>query len=186
MDWKCEVQGCGQDFESVIIYYLFIASLADLVIVVHKKTMTAHNPITHLVRRDHFCPLEDCNSVFGYNHLLQRHVAKVHSTHTRESDLAESTDVESNDEVTEGNVKAVQRMVTDTITGMSYATHANERLSTSKALTFISAISYPFLRAWALSPSRAQHITIGYRFRLFLALPLWSILRKGDMRSSYD
>ena len=149
--------------------------------------MTAHNPIKHLGRRDHVCPLEDCNSVFGYNHLLQRHVAKVHSTHTRESDSAESTDVESNDEVTpEGNVKAVQRMDMDTITGMSYATHANERLSTSKALTFISAISYPFLRAWALSLSRAQHTTIGHRFRLFLTLPLWSILRKGDMRSSYD
>ena len=35
-------------------------------------------------------------------------------------------------------------MDTDTITGMFYATHANERLSTSKALTFISASSYPF------------------------------------------
>ena len=149
--------------------------------------MTAHNHITHLERRDHVCPLEDCNSVFGYNHLLQRHVAKVHSTHPRESDSAESTDVESNDEVTpEGNVKAVQRMVTDTITGMPYATHANERLSTSKALTFISASSYPFLRAEALSPSRAQHITIGYGFRLFLTLPLWCILRKCDMGSSYD
>jgi hypothetical protein len=37
-DWKCEVEGCGKDFKSVSIYCLFIASLADLVIVVQKKS----------------------------------------------------------------------------------------------------------------------------------------------------
>jgi hypothetical protein len=39
-DWKCEVEGCGKGFKSVSIYYLFIASLADLVIVVHKTRVT--------------------------------------------------------------------------------------------------------------------------------------------------
>jgi general transcription factor IIIA len=93
--------------------------------------MTHHN-VTHLGRRDHICPHEDCNRAFGYKHLLQRHLAKVHSTHTGESDSAEATDEE--DEETTPTNKTVQRMDIDTITGMSYTSKANERLTASKAL----------------------------------------------------
>lgn len=93
--------------------------------------MTHHN-VTHLGRRDHICPHEDCNLAFGYKHLLQRHLAKVHSTHTGESDSAEATN-EEDEEATPTN-KTVQRMDIDTITGMSYTSKANERLTASKAL----------------------------------------------------
>jgi len=91
--------------------------------------------VTHLGRRDHTCPHENCNSAFGYKHLLQRHLAKIHSTQTGESDSAVSTDEETEQEATpKGNGKATQRMDIDAITGMSYTSHAKQRLSTSKAL----------------------------------------------------
>ena len=95
--------------------------------------MTTHHNVTHLGRRDHVCPHENCNSAFRHKHLLQRHLAMIHSMQTSESDSAEFTD-ENEEEATHNHGKAVQRMDIDAITGLSYATHANERLSTSKAL----------------------------------------------------
>ena len=98
--------------------------------------MTTHHNVTHLGRRDHRCPREHCNSAFGYKHLLQRHLAKVHSTQTGESDSAEPTDEEEEDEqaMPTGKVKDIQRMDINSITGMTYATQARERLMASKAL----------------------------------------------------
>jgi general transcription factor IIIA len=92
--------------------------------------MTTHHNITHLGRRDHICPHENCNSAFGYKHLLQRHLAKIHSAHTGDSDPANP----SNEEDIHEKDKAVQQMDIDTITGFSYASNANERISSSNAL----------------------------------------------------
>ena len=97
---------------------------------VQKKAMTIHHNVTHLGRRDHVCPYDACNSAFSYKHLLQRHLAKVHSTHTGESDAAETTE-EEDEEATPTNPSKYD---IDTITGMSYASKAHERLSSSKAL----------------------------------------------------
>jgi hypothetical protein len=97
-----------------------------------KKATTTHQKVTHLGLRDHICPHEGCNSTFGYKHLLQRHLAKVHSAHTGDSDSADPSDEEDNHETDKDN--AVQQMNIDTITGFSYASYANERISSSKAL----------------------------------------------------
>ena len=89
------------------------------------------------------CPREHFNSAFGYKHLLPRHLAKVHSTQTSESDSAEPEE----DEQATPKGKDIQRMDIDSITGMPYATQANERPMTSKALrcfTPILAILRPF------------------------------------------
>lgn len=102
--------------------------------------MTTHHNVTHLGRRDHICPQEDCDCAFGYKHLLQRHLAKVHSAHTGESDSAEVTDEEDEEAPTN---KTMQHMDIDTITGMSYTSKANERLMASKVLR----CPYPHLGA---------------------------------------
>ncbi|RDX55997.1 hypothetical protein OH76DRAFT_1427399 [Lentinus brumalis] len=59
-DWLCEVEGCGKDFKS-------------------KKALNTHHNIAHLGRRDFVCPHEHCKRTFGYKHLLQRHLAKLHA-----------------------------------------------------------------------------------------------------------
>ncbi|KAH7907332.1 hypothetical protein BJ138DRAFT_1129242 [Hygrophoropsis aurantiaca] len=59
-DWKCDFEACGKDFKS-------------------KKALATHHKVIHLGRRDHVCPHTHCTSAFGYKHLLQRHLAKIHS-----------------------------------------------------------------------------------------------------------
>ncbi|KAH7921273.1 hypothetical protein BV22DRAFT_1038843 [Leucogyrophana mollusca] len=68
-DWKCDFSECGKDFKS-------------------KKALTTHHKITHLGRRDHICPHAHCTSAFGYKHLLQRHLAKIHSSPTHNSSIS--------------------------------------------------------------------------------------------------
>ncbi|KAF8141285.1 hypothetical protein EV363DRAFT_1425422 [Boletus edulis] len=60
-DWICDFAGCGKDFKS-------------------KSALTAHHKIIHLGQRNHVCPHEHCNSAFGYRRLLERHLAKLHSS----------------------------------------------------------------------------------------------------------
>ncbi|OSD06096.1 hypothetical protein PYCCODRAFT_1405021 [Trametes coccinea BRFM310] len=59
-DWICDVDGCGKDFKS-------------------KKALNTHHNIAHLGRRDFICPHGHCRRAFGYKHLLQRHLAKLHA-----------------------------------------------------------------------------------------------------------
>ncbi|KII95731.1 hypothetical protein PLICRDRAFT_693882 [Plicaturopsis crispa FD-325 SS-3] len=109
-DWRCEEEGCGKDFKS-------------------KQALTTHHNITHLGRRDFVCPHTDCGRAFGYNKLLQRHLAKAHSPKTSssssENDSA-STDVEDDVDTprkkkTEGPLLSID---IDDITGAAYATRA--------------------------------------------------------------
>ncbi|KAA1477311.1 hypothetical protein DENSPDRAFT_875196 [Dentipellis sp. KUC8613] len=58
-DWKCEEDGCEKDFKS-------------------KMALMTHHNITHLGRRDFVCPHEECKRAFGYKHLLQRHLSRLH------------------------------------------------------------------------------------------------------------
>ena len=44
-----------------------------------KKALNTHHNIAHLGRRDFICPHEHCKRAFGYKHLLQRHLAKLHT-----------------------------------------------------------------------------------------------------------
>ncbi|KIK90842.1 hypothetical protein PAXRUDRAFT_662159 [Paxillus rubicundulus Ve08.2h10] len=60
-DWKCDFAGCEKDFKS-------------------KKALTTHHNVIHLNQRNHVCPHSHCDSAFGYKHLLERHLAKIHSS----------------------------------------------------------------------------------------------------------
>ncbi|KAJ7668494.1 hypothetical protein DFH06DRAFT_1181869 [Mycena polygramma] len=103
-DWKCEVDGCTKDFKS-------------------KKALTTHTNVTHLGRRDHVCP--QCKQMFGYKHLLQRHVAKRHAT---------SSSSESSDEDTGSLPTPAANRDIDTITGSAYSRTAREKLKAATAL----------------------------------------------------
>ncbi|KAL4071237.1 hypothetical protein V8B97DRAFT_436074 [Scleroderma yunnanense] len=71
-DWKCDYPNCGKDFKS-------------------KRSLTTHNNIIHLGQRNHVCPHLHCNSAFGYKHLLQRHLVKIHSSKDTQSHSDEET-----------------------------------------------------------------------------------------------
>jgi len=77
-DWTCDIVGCGKDFKS-------------------KKALTTHHNVTHLGRRTHVCPHAHCASKFGYKHLLERHLARIHcsSALNETSSEDESNDYES-------------------------------------------------------------------------------------------
>lgn len=44
-----------------------------------KKALATHTKVKHLGGRDFVCNVSTCGSAFGYKHLLQRHVLKVHT-----------------------------------------------------------------------------------------------------------
>lgn len=46
-----------------------------------KKALGVHVKVCHLRRRDFVCTLESCGKSFGYKHLLQRHIARHHTSH---------------------------------------------------------------------------------------------------------
>ncbi|OCH96521.1 hypothetical protein OBBRIDRAFT_765331 [Obba rivulosa] len=130
-DWLCEVSGCGKDFKS-------------------KKALTTHHKVNHLGRRDFVCPHEDCRRAFGYKHLLQRHMAKLHrprilSGSDGEDDCASDEDAGTEEQA---SATAEQTFNIDFITGVSYKTRSQEQIKTAGKLmcpypdlppTFLSA-----------------------------------------------
>ncbi|KAF7970429.1 hypothetical protein HWV62_24177 [Athelia sp. TMB] len=114
-DWKCEVAGCEKDFKS-------------------KKAMITHHKVTHLGRRDFACDHPGCGSDFGYKHLLQRHLAKVHSSQFNPDNTGSEDGDDEHEEMPGKTKQLVQRMDIDFITGKTYDSAAVERLASSKAL----------------------------------------------------
>ncbi|KAL0577742.1 hypothetical protein V5O48_004236 [Marasmius crinis-equi] len=128
-DWRCEVEGCGKDFKS-------------------SKALGTHHKVTHLGRRDFVCPHGDCQATFGYKHLLQRHLTKIHphcsssgaSDSNDESQSDGSDDSSPDDEVSDPEPrprkeKATMDMSIDAITGLNYAAQARQKLKGFKALS---------------------------------------------------
>jgi len=68
--------------------------------------------VSHLGHRNFVCDHEDCGQSFGYKHLLQRHVLKIHAEHSTssDSDAIELSDAES----------FIVLNVIDIITGRAY------------------------------------------------------------------
>jgi len=112
-DWLCEEPGCGKDFKS-------------------KKALTNHHNVNHLGRRDFICPRADCQRAFGYKHLLQRHMAKLHRPHATSS--SENEDSGAFDEGLHPGVghqvqaSSGQTLSIDFITGTSYTSRSREQL----------------------------------------------------------
>ncbi|KAH9857901.1 hypothetical protein C2E23DRAFT_746762 [Lenzites betulinus] len=131
-DWACDVAGCDKDFKS-------------------KKALTTHHNIAHLGRRDFVCPHEQCQRAFGYKHLLQRHLAKLHAPRSSSEDEDEYGDGPGsdsgsgadNDEPSDSALMADGTMDIDFITGSAYATRAREAIQQANKLQ----CPYPHLPA---------------------------------------
>lgn len=109
-----------------------------------------HNKVTHLGRRDFFCPHESCSLAFGYKHLLQRHLAKLHQTRCGSGHSAsefdgndDDADSESSDCESPVHKNSFPMLSIDAITGSAYAARAKERSQSGKALR----CPYPHLTA---------------------------------------
>ncbi|KAM5538163.1 hypothetical protein V8D89_008050 [Ganoderma adspersum] len=107
-DWICDVDGCDKDFKS-------------------KKALTTHHNIAHLGRRDFVCPHEHCKRAFGYKHLLQRHLAKLHAPLDASPDH-DAADVDETEPETDTGADI------DFLTGRAYISRAQESLKQATKL----------------------------------------------------
>lgn len=87
---------------------------------VQKKALTNHVNVNHLGRRDFVCPHADCRRAFGYKHLLQRHLTRLHVPESDDDETSEGSN--SEDEEDADQQKATFSI--DDITGASYSAHA--------------------------------------------------------------
>lgn len=100
-DWVCEEEGCGKDFKSVCVVRIRSSSLV-LTRSLQKKALTTHVHVVHVGARDFVCTARGCGKAYGYKHLLQRHVARVHA---RRSASAEDEETIAEGEEDEGSDK---------------------------------------------------------------------------------
>lgn len=105
-----------------------------------KKALANHINITHLGRRDHVCPHESCKQAYGYKHLLQRHLAKVHTSAASDAGISTGSSSEDDDPtaVSSGRLnfksKPPGSLDIDTLTGQSYAKRTRDNVADSKTL----------------------------------------------------
>jgi hypothetical protein len=62
-----------------------------LIYLIQQKALTTHVNVNHLGIRKHICPYQDCRRAFGFKHLLQRHLARVHSNASSSGDGGNSS-----------------------------------------------------------------------------------------------
>ena len=102
--------------------------------------MTTHTNVTHLGHRDFVCSHEGCGRAFGYKHLLQRHVAKIHartSSSSSEENEGSGLDAGSDDDDEQSAAEDTQgeeNTLINLITGSTYAKKAQDRLRTATSL----------------------------------------------------
>ncbi|KAJ3733838.1 hypothetical protein DFJ43DRAFT_994538 [Lentinula guzmanii] len=136
-DWKCEIAGCEKDFKS-------------------SKALRVHHAVCHLGRRDFKCPRETCGATFGYKHLLQRHVARLHSKNpdnssTDKDDVNQNagfgSDVTASESELDSDPIATKPIMgIGAITGSAYSNRAQELLDATKAIR----CPYPHLQELTL------------------------------------
>ncbi|EKM60953.1 uncharacterized protein PHACADRAFT_133931 [Phanerochaete carnosa HHB-10118-sp] len=110
-DWKCDAEGCVKDFKS-------------------KKALTNHRNVNHLGHRNFICPHESCGRAFGYKHLLQRHLGKIHKADQVEDGSADDSEASG----TESDPQQLWGVRVDDITGMSYVKRAQEKMTSPRSL----------------------------------------------------
>lgn len=86
-----------------------------------KKALTTHHNVIHLNQRNHVCPHIHCNSAFGYKHLLERHLAKLHSSESIHAETSAEEEASATD--TDG------AMDIEAITGKAYANRLQNAMS---------------------------------------------------------
>lgn len=89
--------------------------------------------MNHEGRRDFICPHETCGRSFGYKHLLQRHLSKLHA--------AQSESESNSDEGEAATENAQLPMAINDITGKTYADRSAKQLAMLRRL----ACPYPHL-----------------------------------------
>ncbi|GJE86014.1 transcriptional repressor, putative [Phanerochaete sordida] len=134
-DWKCDIDGCTKDFKS-------------------KKALTNHRNVNHLGRRDFICHHESCGRAFGYKHLLQRHLSKIHKAATTDEDIS-ADDSEAGGAAREP--LRPQGVRVDDITGMSYVKRAQKQMLSLRSLCC------PFPDLTGLAPGAIQATGSGRR-----------------------
>lgn len=97
------------------------------------KALTTHNNVIHLGHRNHVCPHQHCSSAFGYKHLLERHLDKIHSAQSV-TEASESEGGTTNDTNCSDNESAHSAgpLSIDRITGHTYSSRS--RIATSKII----------------------------------------------------
>ncbi|KAF9228347.1 hypothetical protein BS17DRAFT_773538 [Gyrodon lividus] len=144
-DWKCDFVGCEKDFKS-------------------KKALTTHHNVVHLRQRNHICPHLHCKSAFGYKHLLERHLAKIHSSNSAlgETSFEESVTTDTGD----------AHMDIEAITGKAYASRSLKSRSICCPYPDVDALraSTPVVEASRCSSSKTcEHVlTRAYDLRRHL------------------
>ena len=115
-----------------------------------KKALTTHNKVTHLGRRDFVCPHESCKRAFGYKHLLQRHLGKLHKAAADTSQRRPKDDDETSaGEAVPAPSRLERSLDIDEVTGKAYAERAQQRLTSPRAL------QCPFLKLHGLTTTEA-------------------------------
>ncbi|KIM53173.1 hypothetical protein SCLCIDRAFT_139502 [Scleroderma citrinum Foug A] len=117
-DWKCDYSNCGKDFKS-------------------KRALTTHHNVIHLGQRNHVCPHLHCDSAFGYKHLLERHLAKIHTSKDSQS--------HSDEETTDPGAATGVDLDIEEITGKAYI-HRSQNLKSVRC-------PYPHIEDLLASPS---------------------------------
>lgn len=94
--------------------------------------MTNHHNVNHLGRRDFVCPHESCARAFGYKHLLQRHLGKLHKA--SDGEYESSDDSETGSAVGDNEPQQRRGLRVDDITGMAYSKRAQQQMESSRSL----------------------------------------------------
>lgn len=129
-DWKCDMDTCDKSFKSVFKYSSVAIPLNHAYTYdEQKKALTTHIRVNHQGRRDFVCPHSSCQRAFGYKHLLQRHLAKIHKpSGGATSSEAEETEIDAHAHDSDALLDI------DAITGNSYSKRASEKVDAAKAL----------------------------------------------------
>lgn len=131
-DWKCEVEGCEKDFKSVRIHALPEKLLNFFLL--QSKALNVHHKVTHLGRKDFICSHESCGASFGYKHLLQRHVVRLHFKHSDNSSTDKRDAYQDASSSSGSDVPTKPLMGIEDITGSAYTSRAQELLGTTQAI----------------------------------------------------
>ncbi|KAF9243099.1 hypothetical protein BU15DRAFT_86518 [Melanogaster broomeanus] len=152
-DWKCDFTGCGKDFKS-------------------KKALTTHHNVVHLGQRNHVCPHPHCNSAFGYKHLLERHLAKIHSSKSTHEETSTEEEIIVTDNECHDGSDTDDHMDIEAITGKAYATRLQNSTSVRCPYPHVDALlaSTPNVEASRGSSSKTcEHVlTRAYDLRRHL------------------
>jgi len=115
-----------------MFYFGDACDAAWIDIFVQKNALTAHHSIFHLGQRNHVCPHIHCNSAFGYKHLLERHLAKLHSSKSIRAETASEDEAPTTDRDDTADIEA--------ITGKAYAAHLQNAMSIRCPYPHINAL----------------------------------------------